>query len=336
VAYSHHLPACFGGLFFGFFLGLLHILFAYRVYKKPMKGGCMKASVQTNFKNPHSASYLARDIANFCNKGSSIEAKIETTLNTLREATGVRGLKQIDSQIIEAYVSVLQDKVENSELSKHTAETYVSALNRIIEYTNTHLNKNLETVSQKETNLTRGSFQYVNRAVSENTHNAFLSFLLEKSDDIRAQALQHSVMLQREFGLRMRESLAIKRETIEQALRTNTLHLTARDGTKNSRSRDIPVRTEKQIEALKSALNFQKENNLRSLIPQETLKQQYSFAKNMQDSFNKSNSDSGYFHYHGERHAYAQQRIEEGASKIKVSRELGHNRQEVTKTYANI
>jgi site-specific recombinase XerD len=133
--------------------------------------------------------------------------------------------------------------------------------------------------------------------------------------------------------LRLRESLAIKRETIEQALRTNTLHLTGQDGTKNSRSRDIPVRTEKQIEALKSALNFQKENNLRSLIPQETLKQQYSFAKNMQDSFNKSNND--YFHYHGERHAYAQQRLSEGASKIEVSHELGHNRQEVTKTYAN-
>jgi len=64
------------------------------------------------------------------------------------------------------------------------------------------------------------------------------------------------------------------------------------------------------------------------------LREQYSFAKNTQDAFNKSNND--YFHYHGERHAYAQQRIEEGASKIEVSRELGHNRQEVTKTYANI
>jgi len=295
----------------------------------------MKASVQTNFKNPHSASYLARDIAQYFNKGSAIESKIETTLNTLREVTGVKGLKQIDSQVIEAYVSTLQDRVEANELTKHTVETYISALNRIIEYTNTHLNKNLETISQSQFGLTRGSFQYVNRAVSENTHNAFLSFLLEKSDDIRAQALQHSVELQRSFGLRMRESLAIKRETIEQALRTNTLHLTARDGTKNSRSRGIQIRTEKQIEALKSALNFQKENNLRSLIPQKTLKQQYSFAKNMQNVFNKSNSDS-YYHFHGERHAYAQQRLSEGASKIEVSRELGHNRQEVTKTYANI
>jgi len=90
------------------------------------------------------------------------------------------------------------------------------------------------------------------------------------------------------------------------------------------------------LEALKSALNFQKENNLRSLIPQKTLKQQYSFAKNIQNDFNKVHINSDYFHYHGERHSYAQRRIEEGASKIEISRELGHNRQEVTKTCANI
>jgi site-specific recombinase XerD len=292
----------------------------------------MKASVQTTFKNEHSASYLARYIAQFNNKGVSIEAKIETVLNQLRETTGVRGLKQIDSQVIEAYVSTLQDRVEANELAKHTAETYISALNRIIEYSNHFLGKNLEIINQSQFGLTRGSFQYVDRSVSKDTHEAFLSFL-NQNNDIKAQALTHSVELQREFGLRLRESLAIKQETIREALRTNVLHLTGQDGTKNSRSRDIPVRTEKQIEALKSALNFQKENNLRSLIPQETLKQQYSFAKNMQDSFNKSNND--YFHYHGERHAYAQQRLSEGASKIEVSHELGHNRQEVTKTYAN-
>jgi site-specific recombinase XerD len=295
----------------------------------------MKAPVQTDIKTPKKASYVAYNISQFFNKGSAIESKIETVLNQLREL-GVKGLKRLDEQTIESYTAILQERVQEGSLSRHTVETYVSALNRIIEYSNHFLGKNLETVSQSQAGLTRGSFQYVNRSVSENTHNAFMSFLLEKSDDIRAQALQHSVMLQHTFGLRLRESLSIKRETIEQALRTNTLHLTARDGTKNSRSRDIQIRTEKQIEVLKSALNFQKENNLRSLIPQETLKQQYSFAKNMQDSFNKSNSDSGYFHYHGERHAYAQQRIEEGASKIEVSRELGHNRQEVTKTYANI
>jgi len=215
----------------------------------------MKASVQTNFKNPHSASYLARDIANFCNRGSAIEAKIETVLNQLRENLDIKSLKKIDEQVIEAYVATLKDRVEANELSKHTVETYISALNRVIEYTNNFLNKDLQTVKQSEFQLSRGSFEYKDRSVSESTHNAFLSFLQEKND-IKAQALQHSVELQRSFGLRLRESLAIKRETIQQALKTGNLHLTGQDGTKNSRTRDIPVRTEAQKELLNSILDF--------------------------------------------------------------------------------
>jgi len=295
----------------------------------------MKASVQTTFKNEHSASYLARDIAQYNNKGSSIEAKIETLLNQLRENLDIKSLKKIDEQVIESYVSTLKDRVEANELSKHTSETYISALNRIIEYTNNFLNKDLQTVSQKEFQLSRGSFEYKDRSVDKSTHDAFLSFLSSQNNDIKAQALEKSVMLQRAFGLRIRESLAIKQTTIQQALKTGNLHLSGQDGTKNSRPRDIPILNEQQREILRSVLDFQKQNNLKSLAPTTHLKQQYSFAKNMQNAFNKSNSDR-YYHYHGERHAYAQERLSEGASKIEVSRELGHNRQEVTKTYANI
>jgi hypothetical protein len=294
----------------------------------------MKASVQTNFKNPHATSFVARDIANFCNRGSAIEAKIETVLNQLRENLDIKSLKKIDEQVIEAYVSTLKDHIEANELSKHTAETYISALNRVIEYVNMHLNKDLQIVSQKEADLTRGSFQYVDRSVDKNTHQAFLSFLSSQNNDIKAQALTHSVELQRAFGLRLRESLAIKQETIREALRTNVLHLTGQDGTKNSRPRDIPILNEQQREILKSVLDFQKQNNLKSLIPTQTLHEQYSFAKNTQNTFNKTHDE--YYHFHGERHSYAQRRIGEGASKIEVSRELGHNRQEVTKTYSNI
>jgi len=293
----------------------------------------MKAPVQTDIKTPKKASYVAYNVSQFFNKGSAIESKIETVLNQLRDELGVKGLKRLDEQTIESYTAILQECVQTNSLSRHTAETYISALNRVIEYTNNFLNKDLQTVKQSEFGLSRGSFEYKDRSVSESTHEAFLSFL-NQNNDIKAQALIYSVELQRAFGLRLRESLAIKQETIRDALRTNVLHLTSQDGTKNSRSRDIPILNEQQREILKSVLDFQKQNNLKSLIPTTYLREQYNFAKNMQYSFNKSNSD--YFHFHGERHSYAQCRIEEGASKIEVSRELGHNRQEVTKTYANI
>jgi hypothetical protein len=134
-----------------------------------------KTSFQTSFRNAHQASYLARDVALFFNRGSSLENRIETVLNHLREWTSTKSLKQLDSQRIEAFVNTLKEKVEAKELSKKTAENYISALNRIIEYTNMRLDKNLETISPREVNLSRGAFVYQDRAVSP--HDLSLMFL---------------------------------------------------------------------------------------------------------------------------------------------------------------
>ena len=290
-----------------------------------------KTPFQTSFRNGHQASYLARDIASFFNKGSSLENRIETILNSLRECTGTRSLKQLDSQRVEAFVSTLQERVANGELTRRTAENYLSALNRVIEYANFRLDKGLETISPREMGLSRGSFVFVDRAVSKETHEKFVSFLSEKQD-IRAQALGHAVELQREFGLRLRESLAIKEETIREALSTGILHLGREDGTKNGREREIPIRTEAQKEALERALNFVKENNLFSLTPTQSLREQYNYAYNVIKEFNKEVGEN--FHYHGERHAFAQSMIEQGIDRQTVSQWLGHNREEITKVYA--
>jgi len=290
-----------------------------------------KTPFQTSFRNGHQASYLARDIASFFNKGSSLENRIETILNSLREWTGTRSLKQLDSQRVEAFVSTLQERVANGELTRRTAENYLSALNRVIEYANFRLDKGLETISPREMGLSRGSFVFVDRAVSKETHEKFVSFLAEKQD-IRAQALSHSVGLQREFGLRLRESLAIKEETIREALSTGILHLGREDGTKNGREREIPIRTEAQKEALERALNFVKENNLFSLTPTQSLREQYNYAYNVMKEFNKEVGEN--FHYHGERHAFAQSMIEQGIDRQTVSQWMGHNREEITKVYA--
>jgi site-specific recombinase XerD len=290
-----------------------------------------KVNFQTSFRNAHQASYLARDIARWFNRGSALENRIETVLNHFREWTGTRGLKQLDNQRIEAFVNTLQEKVNNGELSRKTAENYISAFNRIIEYTNQRLDKELETISPKEHGLSRGSFQYVDRAVFQETHEKFLNFLSTK-EDIRAQALSHSVELQREFGLRLRESIAIKESTIEKALETGILHLGREDCTKNAREREIPIRNAEQREVLEKTLEFMKENNLFSLAPTETLKEQYQYAYDVMKEFNREHNEN--FHFHGERHAFAQACIEEGIDRKTVSEWLGHNRLEITKVYA--
>jgi site-specific recombinase XerD len=240
-------------------------------------------------------------------------------------------LKQLDSQRVEAFVSTLQEKVANGELSRKTAENYISALNRVIEYANFRLDKGLETISPKEHGLSRGSFQYVDRAISQETHEKFLSFLSEKQD-IRAQALSLSTELQREFGLRLRESLAIKASTIERALETKVLHLGREDGTKNGREREIPIRTEEQREALEKALDFMKEHNLFSLAPTEHLREQYHFAYEVKKEFEAQTGEK--FNFHGERHAFAQFWVDQGVDRATVSSWLGHGREEITKVYS--
>jgi site-specific recombinase XerC len=162
-------------------------------------------------------------------------------------------------------------------------------------------------------------------------HEKFQSFLSTKKD-IRAQALSYSVELQRLYGLRLRESLAIKTETIERPLDTGILHLTREDGTKNSKGRGLPIRNEEQREALPRALDFMKENNFFSLAPTEILREQYHFAYEVQRKFNREFNEN--FHYHRERHAFAQSCIQESINRQTVSEWLGYSREKVTKVYA--
>ena len=288
------------------------------------------AKAQINFRNEHKASFLAKQIAQSFNRGSSLENRIETVLNGLRELTGAKNLKQLDNDKIQTYIDTLHDKLQSGELKSSTVSSYVSALNRVIEYANEHANTKLETINAKDYGLSRGSIEYQNRVVSQDTHNAFKDFLSQQGD-IKAQALQHSIDLQREFGLRLRESIQIKQDTIKQAIKDGALHLGRQDGTKNSQPRDIPIRSEQQLETLKSALSFMQEHNLRSLASTDTLKEQYHYAEHVRQEFNQISDTK--MDYHGERHYYAQERLEEGASLKQVSEELGHHREEILKHY---
>jgi integrase len=286
---------------------------------------------QTSFRNNHNALFLSKAISSYFNRGSSLASTVQTVLNSIRELTGVKSLKDLNDQAIQSYVSHLQERVASGDLSRKTAESYVSGLNRVLEYANEVLGKNFQTFSASELGLSRGSFEYVDRAVSLETHQKFISFLSAK-EDLKAQALRHSVELQREFGLRLRESLAIKETTIREALSTGVLHLTKEDGTKNSREREIPIRSESQKEALEKAYDFMRQNNLFSLAPTATLREQYNYAYEAKKEFEKEVGEK--FTFHGERHAFAQSCIQEGIDRQTVSEWLGHNREEITKVYA--
>ena len=289
----------------------------------------MKASVQTNFKNERKASYVARNIASWHNRGAGIEAKIETVLNQLREYTGIRSLKELNETVVHAYLDTLLDRLQNDEITPKTAASYVSALNDVIRYTSEHLPTKLEIVSAKENGLSVGHIDYTNRSVDNSIYKSFVSHL-EAKQDIKSQALARSVELQREFGLRLRESIAIKRDTIREALKKGELHLTKRDLTKNGRERTIPIRNQEQFRVLKDTYNFMRENHLKSLAPTQTLKQQYNFAQRERYEYLKSTET--HFRFHDFRHTFAHDLKNEGYSDKEIAEQLGHGRLEKTYT----
>ena len=289
----------------------------------------MKATVQTNFKNERKASYVAKNISSWHSRGTAIEAKIETVLNQIREYTGIRSLKELNETVVKAYLDTLLDKLQNEEFTSKTAASYVSALNDIIRYTSEHLPVNLNPVSAKENGLSTGHIDYTNRSVDDSIYKDFLSHL-ELKQDIKSQALARSVELQREFGLRLRESIAIKRDTIREALRTGKLHLTKHDLTKNGRERTIPIRNQEQFKALQNVYNFMRENHLKSLAPTQTLKQHYNFAQ--RERYEYMRETETHFRFHDFRHSFAHDLKSEGYSNKEIAEQLGHGRLEKTYT----
>ncbi len=286
---------------------------------------------QIDFRNEHKASFLAREIALFLNRGSATENHIETVLNSLREVAGAKNLKQLDTDKIQAYTSNLQDKLQSGELSGATTSTYISALNDIIAYANTYANKNLESISAKDFNLNRGGFKFHNNIVSKEVHNQFLDFLKQQAQtDVRAQALMHSVTLQRELGLRLRESIRITKEAISQALKTNILHIGKSDGTKNGQARDIPLTYKSQRQALQNTLNFIKVHNLKALIPNTSFKEQRNYAQNTRAAFERVTGIN--IQYHGERKFFLNQEVKKHG-KSYTSKIAGHYRPNIVKYY---
>lgn len=266
--------------------------------------------VQLNFKDGHKTHYLAKNISMYNNRGTALAGKIETVLNDIRELFDAKDLRQLDHTKIEAYIQTLQDRVENGDLSKKTAATYISALNTTIGYANEHAkNISLETISAQENFLSVGHVEYTDKSTSQEAHLSFQNYLKQqykKTGNINYQALSKSIELQRKLGLRMRESIAIK--ITEKDLKANNLKLNKHDLPKNSNPREIPIRSDVQRQVLQEAQDFAKSNGWYSLInPNMSLKQGYDFAYNVMVKFKAENPQYADYHFHGERHEFAHQ-----------------------------
>jgi integrase len=154
-----------------------------------------------------------------------------------------------------------------------------------------------------------------------------------------------SLRLQAAFGLRREESIKLRPQWAD---RGDTLHLKA-SWTKGGRERDVPISTELQRDVLNKAKTLA---GAGSLIPAEMS------YRDQLNRFKARTATAGIDHVHGLRHAYAQTRYEtltgwkapaaggptskqlsatqksvDRVARVVISRELGHEREQVTAVY---
>jgi integrase len=186
--------------------------------------------------------------------------------------------------------------------------------------------------------------EIANRVYSDNTKNKAQEVDNSKFVQLETRH-QLSLELQREFGLRLEESIKFN---VSYADKSDKIELKA-SWTKGGRAREIPVRTESQKDLLSRLHSF---CGKESLIPSE---KNYIQAR---WTLEKACQKIGIKNLHGFRHMYAQERYKvmtgrdcpkadgliskeltleqknlDYKARMLISNELGHNREEITAQY---
>jgi len=265
------------------------------------------------FKTDKKAEILSRNIAEFHNRGFASAEKVQTVLNIIKNETEITHLKHLDETKTQEIAQEIAERVHNGEIQATTGADYFSVLNMIADYTNHFFNKEINNLHYSE--YFSKSIDYSNKSISQETHENFQNFLSERFEntgDTRFQALELATELQREFGLRFRESAGLYANTIEKALETNKLELSREDWTKNAREREISIRTEEQRQLLQNVKNFLDGQQKVNLAGADNYKDYNSiasfrsFADSQRQEFLSNTGEQ--YNFHGERHAWAQER----------------------------
>ena len=261
---------------------------------------------------------------------------------------GVNKMEKIDRALVVRYGGYLQTLVAKGDMKPATAQVYVSAVNTVMDNATGH---RWESVSPtKDCGISqRTHVATESKAMPEAKHQAVQA----KVDDRVAAMLE----LQRTFGLRFKESALLDaKAALKEADAKGTITLTS--GTKGGRKRTVPVPRE-TLAVLAAAAKFQ---DGRSMVPKAM-----TYAEFRKACYNQAYAAG--FGFHQERHHYAQRRYTEltgvpspiqagwagrqriagmaaylGVSKavatkidttarLTLSKELGHNRIEVTRVY---
>ncbi|MFZ4703512.1 MAG: integrase domain-containing protein [Candidatus Methylumidiphilus sp.] len=261
---------------------------------------------------------------------------------------GINKMEKIDKALVIRYGEYLQTLVAKGDMKPATAQVYVSAVNTVMDNATGH---RWEGVSPtKDCGIgKRCHIPTESKAMPEAKHREVRA----KVDDRVAVMLE----LQRTYGLRFKESALLDaKAALKEAVTKGTITLTS--GTKGGRKRTVPAPRDTLV-VLGAAAKLQ---DGRSMIPKAM-----TYAEFRRDCYSQAYAAG--FGFHQERHHYAQRRYTEltgvpspvqagwtgrqriakmaahlGVSKsvatkidttarLTLSKELGHNRIEVTRVY---
>ena len=293
----------------------------------------------------HNAAKLAGLSLNSSNGG--YKSALTTFAKFLKEDQGLRDLRKVDKETIREYGEHLAERVEIGTLAASSAHDYVSAMNTAMSVARG--NDDLRMTAVKDFGIPeRSGVAVENKAISAVEHERITSSLNERMSAI--------VELQRELGLRLKESCLINaKDVYKQALEHGIVKIDT--GTKGGREREVLITSDSQIEALRVAADQQ--GNHYSMTPSDQTYIQ--FQRELYKEVGRG--------MHGERHHYAQARYEQELgvkspiaagiahkdrfdyiakelnltkekakekdhnARLKVSNELGHGRIQITNSY---
>lgn len=178
-----------------------------------------------------------------------------------RAEEGIKWMEDVDRETVVAYGQELAERVAAGEMAASTAQNYMSAVNTVMSLA-TH--GQWKSVSPTNCGIDQRS------SIRESAPGALDREAYARAvGAVRAEVGERAaavVELCRELGLRSKEaSLIDARSALTEALSRGAI--TISEGTKGGREREVPIASERQLEALSKAAEAQFLS--RSLIPSE-------------------------------------------------------------------
>ncbi|MDG4868706.1 integrase domain-containing protein [Guyparkeria sp. 1SP6A2] len=181
---------------------------------------------------------------------------------------GIRRMEGITREQVIEYGRDLADRVDSGELKPATAQNYLSAVNSVLTAATHGRWESVGAVRDcdipERSAIRESAPGAIDREASSRAVEAVADRVSERAAAVASMC--------RELGLRSKEaSLLNARSAAEQAHESGSV--TISDGTKGGRDREVPITSERQIEALERAAAAQGDD--RSMIPREQSWQQW-------------------------------------------------------------